>query len=130
MSEQGIKLLKMIFGFVSDKEKIVKPTKPVRCCIRCKSKTYRLDKHHIIYTPAKVVLLCRNCHIKVTNANSMAAIILNRKSTNTDRIKIWKWFLKFNDVITEDKVAKVFGINYTFSIADCIRYSSMRRIRR
>ena len=125
MSQEGIELLRKIFKLVSSDTKIVKP---VRQCIKCHKK-YKLDRHHIIYKPAKIALLCRGCHIEITNANLIAAIVLKRKLTNKDRTKLWKWFLKLQGSVTEDKVIEALGVKYTFSVADYIRYSSMQRIR-
>jgi hypothetical protein len=56
----------------------------------------------------------------------IASIILKRKLTNEDRIRLWKWFLGFKESITEADVIKALGIDYTFTVADYAEYISMR----
>ena len=128
MSSQGTKLFKMIVELVSSNTKKPRLRTNVKSrwrCVKC-DKTYGLDRHHITYKPAKIALLCRNCHVKITSVNMIASIILKRKLTNEDRIRLWKWFLGFKESITEVDVIKALGIDYTFTVADYAEYISMR----
>lgn len=86
-------------------------------CVKCRSRV-SVCNHHITYKPEITVLICQSCHCQVTLANATASVVLKRKLTSEDRIKIWEWFRNYKGIVTEDKVAIFLGVDYIFSIKD------------
>ena len=79
-----------------------------RCkCHKCKEqkKSYaELDRHHIVYSPRKLVWLCRKCHNRITHLNGCKASEVYRKLNNKDRWEVWYKFIK--EAINELEYAK------------------------
>lgn len=72
--------------------------KSVRRCIKCNTLS-ELHAHHVTYTPAVVVDLCKLCHNRITGLNTKGSLVAhgnkltNTAYTNKLRLVLWKWFL-------------------------------------
>jgi len=69
-----------------------------RRCVKCGGK-YKLERHHVIYKPEQVAVLCRRCHKLITAINTLAAqkYGTNKEKktafTNVVRLALWHGFL-------------------------------------
>lgn len=64
-----------------------------RTCVKCNS-IGRVERHHVIYNPAKIARLCRRCHHRITKLNAKIAWKKKKRLSNQTRLTIWKRFLQ------------------------------------
>lgn len=74
-------------------------------CTNCGLKVNSWDElqpHHVTYIPSRVRFLCYNCHALITflNMEESCNNVWPVKLTNTDRFRIWNYFIKTE--ISED----------------------------
>lgn len=96
-------------------------------CSKCRRKK-RLIKHHITYTPSRVVRICPKCHGVITFINATAAIVLKRKLDNKDRVLLWLWSLDLSPDPSAEHIARAVGVpSYIFSKFDLLFISNARK---
>jgi hypothetical protein len=89
---------------------------PRRTCKKCGS-IGKVHKHHITYSPTKLVVLCVRCHKLITTINTIGAIVTHTKQDNVLRLKLWQWFIDA-DKVNLNGITDFLQIRYEFSSAD------------
>ncbi len=79
-------------GRINRKKRLPK-VKGKKHCEHC-NRLSRVDRHHIVYEPEIIALLCRKCHEKITEWNTKASRMLGHALSNVERVKVWIRFMK------------------------------------
>lgn len=82
-------------------------------CVKCSAS--KAIRHHVTYEPELVARICPKCHTKITVVNTIAAVVLKKKLSNSIRVLLWAWFLIHKGPVDEKVVSNALGIEFKFA---------------
>jgi hypothetical protein len=123
-----------VIGKAVSKANRIKRVKERKPCIRCKS-TVKSTKHHITYEPELVVVLCDDCHSRITYINTVGAYATgisrtkegNSVDVNRLRAKLWLWFRYYDGVLNKKVIVSFLAKTYKIMPECSIKFSKLAR---